>query len=439
MVEVVDRVAAPYTQLNHGGRKRNSIIPKAASEGWQLPTRYDAVLMIGTGSYGSVCQAFDNATKEYVAIKRVQKLFDDLVDSKRILREVAILSELEHESVVRLYDLPMPKGGVQNCSELYIVMEYCDTDLKKLCRTNITLQPVHINTIFYSILCGLQYIHSAGILHRDLKPANILVNQDCTVKICDFGLARSVASHEDCGVDDSSAWEENGSPVQVSGSAVRGARRALTNHVATRWYRAPELILLQKEYTEAIDVWSAGCIYAELMNMLDGVKPTDRAPLFPGSSCYPLSPENKHKHDYRFHTKAKQEQLNLIFDVIGTPSDEELGLLSPADAKRYLKCFAPRQGDGISARYRHAPVESCELTARMLCFNPCARITVAEALTQAIFKEVRCPAMERFATKQVRLGFEKEGHLPEESLRHYFALEIGNFAFKNMRPGRSNC
>eukprot|EP00403_Amphidinium_massartii_P048352 CAMPEP_0178466592 /NCGR_PEP_ID=MMETSP0689_2-20121128/51984_1 /TAXON_ID=160604 /ORGANISM="Amphidinium massartii, Strain CS-259" /LENGTH=427 /DNA_ID=CAMNT_0020093623 /DNA_START=21 /DNA_END=1300 /DNA_ORIENTATION=- len=426
MVEVVDRYAA----FNHGGekKKRDSMHPAAVSQGWQLPSRYEAMVVIGTGSYGSVCKAFDSVTNEFVAIKRVQKLFDDLVDSKRILREIAILSELEHESVVKLYDLPVPKAGLDGCSELYVVMELCDTDLKKLCRTHITLQPAHINAIVYNILTGVQYIHSAGILHRDLKPANILVNQDCRVKICDFGLARSIAPLHDFSADDCTSSED-------SAASFRGGAptRALTGHVVTRWYRAPELILLQKNYTEAIDVWSIGCIYAELLDMLDGKRPSDRGPIFPGSSCYPLSPDNKHKHDYKYHTKGKQEQLNMIFDVLGTPSEEEMAMVVPEDARRYLKCFTPRMGGGIAAKFPHAPRECCAFTAKMLRFNPHERITVAEAVAEDMFNDLRMPALERLASRQVRLGFETGDNIPEDQLRQLFALEMGNFAFKNRR------
>merc|ERR1719217_803195 len=121
-------------------------------------------------------------------------------------------------------------------------------------------------------------------------------------------------------------------------------KRHLTTHVVTRWYRAPEVILLQKNYTDAIDIWSTGCIYAELLQMLPGMEFKDRGPIFPGSTCFPLSPDRKHKKDYRFHTRGKQDQLNTIFDVIGTPTDVEVDRMEKDDAKRYLRLFDAREG-----------------------------------------------------------------------------------------------
>merc|ERR1719262_1874251 len=116
-------------------------------------------------------------------------------------------------------------------------------------------------------------------------------------------------------------------PDSARGSSSRSStqlKRHLTGHVVTRWYRAPELILLQDNYTAAIDVWSVGCIYAELLGMLEGTRYEDRGPLFPGASCFPLSPDREHKNDYKFHTRGKHDQLNMIFSLLGTPSDEEI-------------------------------------------------------------------------------------------------------------------
>lgn len=130
-------------------------------------------------------------SKKMVAIKKVKRVFDDLVDCKRLLREIAILSELEDERVVRVLDVHIP-GDPLTFNEIYLVLELCDSDLKKLFRLTEYLEESHIATIMFNTLCGLKYLHSAGIFHRDLKPANCLVLRDCMVKICDFGLARPV-------------------------------------------------------------------------------------------------------------------------------------------------------------------------------------------------------------------------------------------------------
>ncbi|CAE7938703.1 MPK4 [Symbiodinium necroappetens] len=197
-----------------------------------------------------------------------------------------------------------------------MVMEICDSDLKKLCRTDVTLTPLHINTLLYNLLVGLKYLHSAGIYHRDLKPANCLVNQDCSVKICDFGLSRAIEAAEQPhlhALPNTPRGEGDHDAVPGVPHTQR-LKRNLTGHVVTRWYRAPELILLQENYTEAIDIWSVGCIYAELLGMLEGTRTQDRGPLFPGSSCFPLSPDHKHKTDYKYHTPGAQLAVLLHLD-----------------------------------------------------------------------------------------------------------------------------
>merc|ERR1719440_1124223 len=162
---------------------------------FKLPDNYEISQLIGSGAYGQVIEAFDHAKGELVAVKRMGHLFKDLVDCKRILREVAILARLNHECIVQIYDMPPPSDPTK-FQELYMVMEICDSDMKKLIKANVTLSALHINTLLYNLLVGLKYLHSAGIYHRDLKPANCLVNQDCSVKICDFGLSRAIGDEQ---------------------------------------------------------------------------------------------------------------------------------------------------------------------------------------------------------------------------------------------------
>lgn len=420
-------------------------LPKHPADNWKIPSRYKVSELIGSGSYGSVCMAEDlNHDRELVAIKRCRHVFEDLIDCKRILREVAILADLNHKNVVRISDLCAPEN-IQNWTELYMVMELCDTDLKKLCKQDVTLSQLHVDLLLYNVLCGLLYIHSAGIYHRDLKPANCFVNQDCTVKIGDFGLSRAIEGdgahlstlpHTPRGEE-----EEPAEPQEVTRTAsgkkvprvphTQRLKKHLTGHVVTRWYRAPELILLQENYTEAIDVWSTGCIYAELLGMLPGTYHMDRSPLFPGSSCFPLSPHHKHKTDYKYHTQGKEDMLNKIFNVIGSPSQDDIDVLDREDAKRYLKCFEARAGEGLKSQFSKQSTiadNSVDILEKMLRFSTTKRVSVAQALAHPIFADkIRDRAKETTAPKKIILEFEKEKDLDEPLLRKYFCKEIRKY------------
>eukprot|EP00419_Tripos_fusus_P059012 CAMPEP_0172929850 /NCGR_PEP_ID=MMETSP1075-20121228/218693_1 /TAXON_ID=2916 /ORGANISM="Ceratium fusus, Strain PA161109" /LENGTH=439 /DNA_ID=CAMNT_0013791155 /DNA_START=1 /DNA_END=1321 /DNA_ORIENTATION=- len=432
-------------------------------------------------------------------------MFEDLIDCKRILRECAILSKLDNDNVVRLYDVVAPRD-MNTFEELYMVMEICDSDLKKLCRTDVTLTALHINTLLYNLLVGLSYLHSAGIYHRDLKPANCLVNQDCSVKICDFGLSRAIGDEnhklgelpntprgdedgaqpampavphtqrlkrhltghvvtrrnlpprpEACKLPCESGLlredfdfglsraigdenhklgelpntprgdEDGAQPAMPAVPHTQRLKRHLTGHVVTRWYRAPELILLQENYTEAIDVWSVGCIFAELLGMLEGTKIQDRGPLFPGSSCFPLSPDHKHKTDYKYHTRGKHDQLNMIFNLLGTPTDKHVAQFERDDAKRYIRCFAERAGEGFASKFPHVDSATLELLEMTLRFCPQERATVASVLDHPIFSEIRDEGRETKASSFVSLSFEKEPDLDEVLLRKYFCGEVRKY------------
>jgi len=208
-------------------------------------------------------------------------------------------------------------------------------------------------------------------------------------------------------------------------------KRHLTGHVVTRWYRAPELILLQENYTEAIDVWSVGCIYAELLGMLEGTKTDDRGPLFPGSSCFPLSPDNKHKTDYRFHTRGKHDQLNMIFNLLGTPSEADISQLERDDAKRYIRCFQHRDGDNLAQKFRKVDPVALDILAKMLRFNPQERVNVDRALCHRLFEGIRDETREKLSDIHVTLEFEKEPDLDESLLRRYFCKEIRRYRRKS--------
>jgi len=404
-------------------------MPRAHAD-WKIPKYYEVGKLIGHGSYGQVCEACDTRCSKMVAIKRVHRVFDDLIDCKRILREMAILGRVANLFLVKLHDIVVPEN-LDRFNELYIVLEICDSDLKKLFRTPVFLTELHVKTLMYNICVGTRYLHSAGIYHRDLKPANCLVNQDCTVKICDFGLSRAIGAPVLLGAGDlaDTPREQNADGTVVVVPHTESLKRAMTSHVVTRWYRAPELILLEENYTGQIDVWSVGCIFAECLGMLNSVvpRPQDRGPLFPGSTCFPLSPDHKHAKDYKFHTRGNRDQLNVIFNILGTPNKDDLAWLSKEDARRYIQCFQPREGSGLKNRFEHAPPEAVDLLFRMLIFNANKRITIQESIDHEYFKDVRNSEVEKIAEQTVILDFESDAELCEKRLRFYFLREVQRF------------
>lgn len=149
--------------------------------------------IVGQGSYGSVAEAIHKPTKTTVAIKRLEDIFADVEDCKKMVREILLLKSLNDcPFVTKILDIIEPPTNSSSFRDLYFVMDFVETDLKKVIKSQLKLTELHIMVIFYNLLCGLKWVHSAQVLHRDVKPSNILINEDCHIKICDFGLARSV-------------------------------------------------------------------------------------------------------------------------------------------------------------------------------------------------------------------------------------------------------
>lgn len=162
-------------------------------------------------------------------------------------------------------------------------------------------------------------------------------------------------------------------------------QKEMTIHVTTRWYRAPEVILLEKSYNEAIDMWSVGCIFGELLKMMKETCPSvaDRFPLFPGKYCYPLSP-SKLETIQKSTTKSylggfphsKQDQLDMIFSTVGTPTESDMGFVSDVKARDYLKSFAHQDKANLASKFPKVPKEAIDLLERSIMFDPRKRITV---------------------------------------------------------------
>lgn len=259
----------------------------------------------------------------------------------RILRELKFLRLLRgHSNVIDIKDILVPTDR-ERFNDTFVVFELMPCDLSRVISSNAPLNANNIKFLMFQLLRGINYLHVAGVLHRDLKPSNILVDSKCGLKICDFGLAR--ASFRASSDADTVLW---------------------TNYIATRWYRAPELIMPQaNNYGPGIDVWSVGCIFAELFL---------RRALFPGSS--------------------ELDQLAKICEFTGTPSPDVIARLRLPKAQQFLKSMRPHpRVDPHSMFPSDADPEAVKLIAAMLEFDPDRRITARDALMSEYFRQWREP------------------------------------------------
>lgn len=218
----------------------------------------------------------------------------------------------------------------------------------------------------------------------------------------------------------------------------KNMKRELTGHVVTRWYRAPELILLEKEYGPAIDVWSVGCIFAELLGMMKESAPTylERRPLFPGKSCFPLSPDKHIKEERSGFPFSKNDQLAVIFQVIGTPNEEDKSYVTDQKALEYLNAFPKSDRVNLSTVYPGAGEEAIDLLHKILVFNPYFRVSIDECLEHSFFKKCRKSEKEIGSANVIQFDWEKE-HLDRAKLRMHFIEEIHFFkAFRAQNAGQ---
>jgi mitogen-activated protein kinase 1/3 len=208
----------------------------------------------------------------------------------------------------------------------------------------------------------------------------------------------------------------------------KNMKRELTGHVVTRWYRAPELILLEKDYGPPIDVWSVGCIFGELLGMMKENAPTylDRKPLFPGKSCFPLSPNNKLTEKRKGFPFSSTDQLNIIFQKLGTPSEDDRSYVTDQKAIEYLDAFPECDRVSFKEIYKGGGEDALDLLDRFLQFNPYFRITIDEALDHPFLTDVRKNECEKSAEETIDFAFEKE-MLDRDKLRELFMEEINHY------------
>lgn len=286
--------------------------------------KYEKLEKIGEGTYGTVFKGRNRENLEIVALKRVRLDEDDEGVPSSALREICLLKELKHKNIVRLYDV------LHSDKKLTLVFEHCDQDLKKYFDSlNGEIDMAVCRSFMLQLLRGLAFCHSHNVLHRDLKPQNLLINKNGELKLADFGLARAF-----------------GIPV-----------KCYSAEVVTLWYRPPDVLFGAKLYTTSIDMWSAGCIFAELADA--------GRPLFPGSDVL--------------------DQLMKIFRVLGTPTEDTWpGVTHLADYVA-LPSFPP-----ITSWSQIVPrlnSKGRDLLQKLLVCRPNQRISAEQAMQHPYFTE----------------------------------------------------
>ena len=324
--------------------------------------RYEYIKQIGVGAYGVVISCYDKKTNRNVAIKKVGNAFEDLIDAKRIVREIKLLRFFKHDNIVSLIDIQKPPKRT-GFEDIYIITDLMETDLHRVIYSRQELTDDHIQYFIYQILRGVLYMHSANIIHRDLKPANILANKNCDLKICDLGLGRAEVYDYD--------QKKNNKKQKKKKTNESDSEEdpELTEYVITRWYRAPEVILCPSHYAKAVDIWSVGCIFAELLG---------RQPLFPGDHYL--------------------DQIQKIIAVTGTPKMEDLDFIQKKEAKEFFLKLVKRTKLTWSSLFPNANPIALDLLEKMLTFNPLKRYTVDQCISHPYFEGLHDPEQEPITT-----------------------------------------
>mmetsp|Transcript_77365 Transcript_77365/g.201634 ORF Transcript_77365/g.201634 Transcript_77365/m.201634 type:complete len:362 (+) Transcript_77365:50-1135(+) len=329
--------------------------------------KYEIVQKLGRGAYGIVWKAIDKKTREVVALKKCFDAFQNATDAQRTFREIMFLQELNgHENIVKLLNVLK----ADNDQDIYLVTDYMESDLHAVIRANI-LEDIHKTYIIHQLLRSLRYMHSGQMLHRDIKPSNILLNSDCQVKVCDFGLARSVLHRGD------------NAPNPV-----------LTDYVATRWYRAPEILLGSTSYTKGVDLWSVGCILGELMS---------GKPVFPGTST--------------------MNQLDRIMEVTGRPASEDVEAIRSPFAATMLESLPMSRPRPFSQLFPNASVEALDMVRLYLMFNPDKRISAKDALQHPYCVQFYCEE-ENEVGREIRIPLDDNVKLTVQDYRERLYNEV---------------
>lgn len=344
--------------------------------------KYEIVQKLGRGAYGIVWKAIDKKTREVVALKKCFDAFQNATDAQRTFREIMFLQELNgHENIVRLLNVLK----ADNDQDIYLICDYMESDLHAVIRANI-LEEIHKQYIIYQLLKSLKYMHSGQMLHRDIKPSNILLNSDCQVKVCDFGLARSSVQAND----------NSQNPV-------------LTDYVATRWYRAPEILLGSTSYTKGVDLWSVGCITGELLSA---------KPIFPGTST--------------------MNQLDRIMEVTGRPTPEDVDAIKSPFAATMLESLPMSRPRPLNEMFPTASVEALDLLRLCLQFNPSKRISAGDALRHPYVVQFHNPEDEFDCDRVIRIPIDDNTKLTVQDYRERLYNEVLKKKKEQRRSHRRN-
>ncbi|KAJ3192558.1 cyclin-dependent kinase 5 [Irineochytrium annulatum] len=281
--------------------------------------KYQKIEKLGEGTYGIVYKAQNKVTSDIVALKRIRLDNEEEGVPCTAIREISLLKELQHPNIVRLYDV------IHTEKKLTLVFEYLDSDLKKFLDSyGGDIDVPTIKHLMYQLMKGISYCHENRVLHRDLKPQNLLINKKLELKLGDFGLARAF-----------------GIPV-----------RSYSHEVVTLWYRAPDVLMGSRHYSTSIDLWSAGCILAEVAS---------GRPLFPGSSI--------------------KDQLHRIFKLLGTPDETTWPKVS--ELPEYSADFPVFPRGPLETAVPKLDENGIDLLFKLIEYQPEKRLSADKALSRS--------------------------------------------------------
>ena len=424
----------------HHGQRGLSMATFWAGSAPGTEERFHNLRVVGNGGFSVVASAIERRTGRQVAIKRIGHTVQDAQACTAVVREIRLLSMLRHPNIVAFHGL-LPPDDVQTFNTVFIVEDYMASDVRQLIkqRSRKTLDTSKVATLSYmaQILAGLEYIHALGAIHRDIKPENLLLSSQSSQRtpyglIClaDFGQARVAP---------------RASMRRLSrGAMIPKLRRQMTTHVATRIYRAPE-VMLEPHYTNKIDIWAVGCTFKELLDLsevgpqgITNAKRTNGSFLFPGHRSS-LSPESEGIH-------LQLDQVDVIFRTLGTPTASEFAHASEStqDLVRH-KCPGGKWSTmsdemraqtirlKLGAAVPSATSEAVELLAGMVALSPVQRLSASLALSSAYFEQLpleqRPLAMKVPGTSEVKVAFSFENEeLDAEELREILQHDMQRFA-----------